>query len=293
MEFTHHPLTPKIGAEIVGLDLRTPLDDATMARLRQIWVDHVILLFTDQDLDDDQQIAFSRRIGDLEITSISAVHLDGRPEIYPATNLDATDELLPSDHPLMLITRANEKWHSDSSFRRVPAMASLLHARIVPPVGGETGFVNMIAAYESLDDAMKERIEGLVGVHNFFWSTPEWGHISEQERAAIPPVRHPVARVHPETGRKAIYVGSHTETIEGMQFDEARELIDALVAHASQPEFVYQHQWRVGDLVLWDNRAALHRGMGFDHINYKRRMHRTTVAGTGPTLPDADRAGVS
>ena len=293
MEFTYHPLTPKIGAEIVGLDLREPLDDATMARLRQIWLDHVILLFADQDLDDDQQIAFSRRIGDLEITSISAVHLDGRPEIFPATNLDANDELLPPDHPLMLITRGNEKWHSDSSFRRVPAMASLLHARIVPPVGGETGFVNMVAAYGSLDDAMKERIDGLVGVHNFFWSTPDWGHISEEERAAIPPVRHPVARVHPETGRKAIYVGSHTETIEGMQFDEARELIDALLAHASQPEFVYQHQWRIGDLILWDNRAALHRGTGFDHINHKRRLHRTTVAGTGPTLPDADRAGVS
>ena len=170
----------------------------------------------------------------------------------------------------------------------MPAAASLLHARIVPPVGGETAFANMAAAYDALDEAMKQRIEGLIGVHNFFWSRRGLNEnqiaFTAAETAAIPPVRHPVARVHPETGRKAIYVGAHTESIEGMAFEAGRELIDALLAHATRPAFVYQHQWRVGDLILWDNRAALHRGMGFDMRRHKRRLHRTTIAGTGPTL---------
>jgi alpha-ketoglutarate-dependent 2,4-dichlorophenoxyacetate dioxygenase len=152
----------------------------------------------------------------------------------------------------------------------------------------------MAAAYDALDEAMKERIEGLIGVHNFFWSRRGLDEdqiaFTEAEMAAIPPARHPVARVHPETGRKAIYVGSHTETIEGMAFDAARDLIEALLAHATQPEFVYEHQWRVGDLILWDNRAALHRGTEFDMRQHKRRLHRTTIAGTGPTIREDVRA---
>ena len=125
-----------------------------------------------------------------------------------------------------------------------------------------------------------------MGGHNFFWSRRDVNVIAftDEETAAIPPVRHPVARVHPETGRKAIYVGSHTETIEGMKNDESRELIDALITHATQKEFIYEHQWHVGDLIIWDNRAVLHRGMGFDMQNHKRRMHRTTIAGITNTV---------
>ena len=286
MEFTIRPLTANIGAEITGLDLRYPIDSTTMARLREVWLDHTILLISGQKIDDNQQIAFSRRIGKLELINMAALQLDGNPEIYTATNLDLNENILPLNNPLMQLNADNAKWHSDSSFKRVPSMASLLHARIVPPIGGKTGFANMVAAYDALDDIMKKRIDGLMGVHNFFWSRRNVNTIAftDEETAAIPPVRHPVARVHPETGRKAIYVGSHTETIEGMKNDEARKLIDALITHATQKEFVYEHQWHVGDLILWDNRAVLHRGMGFDMQNHKRRMHRTTIAGITNTV---------
>lgn len=286
MDFTVTPLAPEIGAEIRDLDLRKPLDAETMARLRQVWLDHVIVLFPEQAIDDDQQIAFSRRIGDLELINMAALQMRGKPEIYRATNLDEDDRLMAAEHPIMQTNRDNQKWHTDSSFKRVPATASLLHARIVPEHGGETEFANMAAAYGALDRETKERIDGLVVVHNFFWSRRDVGQVAftDEEKAALPPVRHPLARPHPETGRKAIYAGSHAERIEGMDWDEGRALIDRLNEHATQPRFTYRHSWRVGDMILWDNRAALHRGLAFDAAGQKRRLHRTTVAGAGPTL---------
>lgn len=286
MEFSVRKLTPMIGAEITGLDLREPLDAATMAAVRQVWLDHVVVLFPGQDLDDDQQIAFSRRVGELELINMAALQMQGRPEIYQATNLDAHGDIMLPDHPVMQVNKDNQKWHSDSSFKKVPAMSSLLHARIVPEEGGDTAFANMAAAYDALPAETKTRIDGLVAAHNFYWSRRDANvsAFTKEEQDAIPAARHPVARVHPETGRKAIYVGSHAEQIEGMDWDEGRALIDGLIEHATQPRFTYQHKWRVGDLVWWDNRAALHCGIPFDATHYKRRMHRTTVAGTGPTL---------
>ena len=286
MEFTVTPLTPEIGAEIRGLDLRQPLDDETMGGVRQVWLDHVIVLFPEQEIDDDQQIAFSRRIGELELINMAALQMRGQPEIYRATNLNEDDTFMADDHPIMQTNRDNQKWHTDSSFKHVPATASLLHARIVPETGGETEFANMAAAYDALEDATKEQIEDLVVVHNFFWSRRGVDQVAftDEEKAAIPPVRHPLARVHPETGRKAIYAGAHAETIEGMEWEESRALIDRLNEHATQSRFTYRHSWNVGDMILWDNRAALHRGLAFDAACQKRRLHRTTVAGTGPTL---------
>ena len=215
MNFTFRPLAEQVGAEIIGIDLRQPIGKSTMANLREVWLEHAILLFSGQNLNDDQQIAFSRRIGELELLNMSALQLDGKPEIYTATNLDPNDNILPLDNPIMQLNADNAKWHSDSSFKKVPSMASLLHARVVPPVGGKTAFANMVAAYDALEDTIKKRIDGLVGVHNFFWSRRGLNEIAftDQEMAAIPPVHHPVARLHPETGKKAIYVGSHTETI--------------------------------------------------------------------------------
>jgi alpha-ketoglutarate-dependent 2,4-dichlorophenoxyacetate dioxygenase len=286
MDFTVRKLTPNAGVEISGLDLRQPLDPDTMAEVRKVWLDNVVVVFPEQPIDDEQQIAFSRQVGKLELINMSALQMPGKPEIYRATNLDENDEFLPPDHPVMQVNHDNRKWHSDSSFKLVPAMASLLHARIVPPVGGDTAFANMAAAYEALSDDMKAKLEGLVAVHNFYWSRRDVQvtAFTQEETNALPPTRHPVVRRHPETGRRALYVGSHTESIEGMEWDEGRALIDSLIEHATQREFVYQHAWGVGDLVWWDNRAALHCGTPFDITRHKRRLHRTTVAGTGPTL---------
>ncbi|PON19044.1 hypothetical protein C2W62_04840 [Candidatus Entotheonella serta] len=283
MDFKVRKLTANTGAEVTGLDLRQPLAAETMAALRAVWLEHVVVVMPGQAIDDDQQIAFSRGVGKLELINMSALQAPGKPEIYMATNLDDHNEIRSMDHP---VNRDNQKWHSDSSFKRIPAMASLLHARIVPETGGDTAFANMVAAYDDLPEPMKQRLDGLVAVHNFYWSRRDVKvtAFTEAEKNAIPPVRHPVVRRHPETGRKALYVGSHTESIEGVAWDEGRELIDGLIAHATQPQYTYQHAWQVGDLVWWDNRAALHCGMPFDATRQKRRLHRTTVAGTGPTL---------
>lgn len=286
MEFETRPLTPTIGAEIRGLDLSKPLSDETVEEVRQVWLSHVIAVFPQQEVDDDQHIAFSRRFGELELINMSALQMDGRPEIYEATNLDRHGNIMVDDDPVLAINRGNQKWHSDSSFKRVPATASILRAYIVPEEGGETEFANMAAAYDALDDATKERCDGLIAVHDFYWSRREINEktFSQAERDAIPPVRHPLIRVHPETGRKAIYAGSHAREIEGMDLEESRELIDSLIEHGTSPQFTYRHKWKVGDMVLWDNRAALHRGMAFDDTKVKRRLHRTTIAGTAPTL---------
>ncbi len=191
MEFTVTPLTPETGAEIRGLDLRDPLDDETMARLRQVWLDHVIVLFPEQEIDDDQQIAFSRRVGELELINMAALQMRGKPEIYRATNLNEDDTVMAEDHPIMQTNRDNQKWHSDSSFKNVPATASALHARIVPESGGGTEYANAAAAYDALDEETKARIEDLVVVHNFFWSRRDVQEFAftEAEKAAIPPSR--------------------------------------------------------------------------------------------------------
>lgn len=286
MPLTARTLTPSIGIEITGIDLGRPIDDETLAELRHLWLDHVIAVFPGQDLDDEQQIAFSRRIGELELINMAALQVRGQPEVYAATNLDEQGRIMTSDHPVAQVNRDNQRWHSDSSFKRVPAMASALHARIVPEKGGDTEWANMVAAYGALDDRTKEKAEGRIALHDFYWSRREIDEtaFTEEERAALPPVRHPLIRVHEETGRPAIYAGSHTREIEGMDWEEGRALIDALIDHATQPCFTYRHSWQVGDLVLWDNRAALHRGIPFDAKLQKRRMHRTTIAGTGPTI---------
>ena len=286
MNFTVRPLTPDIGVEIRGIDLSRLPEPEIMAELRRVWLDHVVAVFPEQKIDEVQQIAFSRGLGELELINMAALEMPGRPEIYQATNLDENDNIMTGDNPVMQTNRDNQKWHSDSSFKRVPAMASMLLARIVPEEGGDTEFANMAAAYDALDDAEKERLDGLVAVHDFYWSRREIDQdaFTQAERDALPPVRHPLIRRHPETGRKAIYAGSHTSTIEGLDFEAARDIIDGLIVHATGPRFTYRHRWKVGDLVLWDNRSALHRGVPFDIARHKRRMHRTTIAGTGPTL---------
>ncbi|MBO89940.1 MAG: hypothetical protein CMP14_10495 [Rickettsiales bacterium] len=286
MDFEVRPLKPNIGVEIRGVDLSEPLSDETVAKIRKIWLDHVIAVFPNQKVNDDQHIEFSKRLGELEIINMSALQVKGRPEIYEATNLDADNNIMVDDHPVLTINRGNQKWHSDSSFKQVPAMASMLNAYIVPEKGGETEFANMAAAYDELDQATKECCESLIAIHDFYWSRRDINEkaFTQQERDAIPPVRHPLIRVHPETGRKAIYVGSHTREIEGWDIKKSRALIDKLIDHGTQAKFTYQHKWNVGDMVLWDNRSALHRGMAFDDQKVKRRLHRTTVAGASSAL---------
>jgi alpha-ketoglutarate-dependent 2,4-dichlorophenoxyacetate dioxygenase len=233
-------------------------------------------------------MAFSRRFGPLEIT-IRAIGKEDRlhPNLVDLSNLDPEQNgrLMDWNNRRMLYQSGNQLWHTDSSFKPVPAMASLLSGREVPPVGGETEFVSMRHAYATLREATRRTLEGRVAVHSILYSrsTIAPGLFDPDNAQELPPVRQALVRANPVNGRKTIYIGSHAWYIEGMEYGESRRLLDELLAHTTRPECVYQHRWRQWDLVMWDNRCVLHRGRPWDASAHARVMRRTTVAGEGPT----------
>jgi alpha-ketoglutarate-dependent 2,4-dichlorophenoxyacetate dioxygenase len=214
------------------------------------------------------------------------------PEIADLSNVDAEGRLIPPEDRRMLYHSGNQLWHSDSSFKKIPALASLLSAREVPPEGGETEFASLWGAWEALPEPTQRRLEGLVAVHHLAYSRSlvAPGLLTSEQEAELPPVRQALVRTNPVNGRKTLYVGSHASHIEGMPEDEGRTLLQLLLALATQPPLVFCHRWQAGDFVIWDNRAVLHRGRPWDTSRYRRVMHRTTVAGEGPTVPDENIA---
>ena len=289
------PLHPMLGREIEGVDVRR-LDGATFAEVLGLFEDHSVLLFRGQSLTDDDQVAFSRRFGPLETTIRTVVSQAGyRPEISNLANVDADDQIIPAGDTRNLFNAGNQMWHTDSSFKRVPAHASLLSAREVPPEGGETEFASTRVAYEQLPAEMRARIEGKTAIHSFVYSRGLIGDglLPPDHAAQVPPVPQALVRANPVHGRKAFFVGSHACEIIGVPTDEARALLRDLLALATRPAAVYTHRWRVGDLVMWDNRCVLHRGRPWDESRYRRVMHRTTVAGEGPTAPEPPALTVS
>ncbi|HEY7540620.1 MAG TPA: TauD/TfdA family dioxygenase [Methylomirabilota bacterium] len=282
------PLHPLLGVEIVGVDVRHA-DAGVFARIADAFEEHSVLLFRGQTLDDEAQIAFSRRFGPLETTIRTVVsHVRYRPEISNLANVDSDDRLIPRGDRRNLFNAGNQMWHTDSSFKRVPAHASLLSGREVPPAGGETEFASMRVAYERLPEAIRRTLEGRVAIHSFEYSRGLVGDglLSPEDAAQVPPVPQALVRANPVNGRKAFFVASHACEIVGMPTDEARALIRELLERATAPDRVYTHRWRPGDLVMWDNRCVLHRGRPWDESRYRRVMHRTTVAGEGPTAGD-------
>jgi alpha-ketoglutarate-dependent 2,4-dichlorophenoxyacetate dioxygenase len=280
MTITVTRLTPHFAARIEGVDGGRPLDDATWAQVRAAFEAHSVLVFPRFPRDDEAQIAFSRRFGGLEVTR-SMNPTAGTP-FARQSNLDiTTGEVIPPDDRRMVYQVANMLWHSDSSFKPVPALCSLLSARIVPPEGGATEFASGRAAYPSLPDAWKRRAETAVAVHDFAWSRDQVrpGFFTDNERAEYPPVRHPIVRTNPVNGLRALFLGAHASHVEGLPVEEGRAFLRALQAHVTQPAFCYRHEWQEGDLVVWDNRCLLHRATPYDSIRYKRLMQRTTVSG--------------
>jgi alpha-ketoglutarate-dependent 2,4-dichlorophenoxyacetate dioxygenase len=295
MSLTTRKLHPLFGAEILGIDVKD-VDDATFRGIVDAFNEHSVLLFRGQFPTDEQQIAFSRRFGPLETTIRSIATQERTPDhIANLSNVDAEDRLIPAGDKRNLFNAGNQMWHSDSSFKKVPAMASLLSAREIPPEGGETQFASMRVAYERLPEDMRRFLEGKVAVHSFVYSRGLVdGELMPPDHAAqVPPVRQALVRTNPANGRKAFYVGSHACEIVGMPTAEARALLRELREAATRPELVYTHRWQVGDLVMWDNRCALHRGRPWDESRHRRVMHRTTVAGEGPTAPDEGPAPVA
>ena len=281
-------LTPAFAAKIDGADITRPVDDPTWTAIRAAFDEHSVLLFRGQPLDDEKQIAFSQRFGSLEVTR-SMNPAAGTP-FARQSNLDIkTGDVIPPEDRRMVYQLANMLWHSDSSFKSVPSLCSLLSARIVPPEGGATEFASTRCAYPALPEALKRRAQDAVAVHDFSWSRDQVrpGFFTEKERAEYPPVRHPLVRRNPVNGREALFLGAHASHIVGLSVEDGRALLKELLEHVTQPQFCYRHEWEEGDLIIWDNRCVLHRATPFDTTRHKRLMQRTTVSGDPAELARA------
>jgi alpha-ketoglutarate-dependent 2,4-dichlorophenoxyacetate dioxygenase len=281
------PLTPVLGAEVTGIDVGR-LSDADFAAVEAAFEDCSVLVIRDQHgIDDAKQAAFSRRFGDLE-TTISANPGGEGTHVAIFSNLNADGTLIPPKDKRMVFNAGNQMWHSDSSFKPVPAKASILSGRVVPPEGGETEFASGRAAWDALSPQERAEYEPLVAIHDFLYSRGliDKTLLGEKDRAELPAVRQKLVRTNPVNGRKALYAGAHASHIEGRDVAESRALLRRLTELVTRPEHCYIHRWREGDLVVWDNRAVLHRGRPWDEARYPRVMHRTTVAGTGPSVED-------
>jgi alpha-ketoglutarate-dependent 2,4-dichlorophenoxyacetate dioxygenase len=277
------PLDPHIGAEVTGLDLRETVPPAVFAEIEAAFNRHAVLVFPGQPLTDDQQIAFSRLFGPLETSPEYAGSKKSRlnrPEIADISNLDPEGRVMSAEDKRLLFNRGNQLWHTDSSFKYVPARCSLLSAREIPPSGGETEFADLRAAYDALPEEKRRALDGLVVEHSIFRSRAQIGftEFNEEIGRELPPVPQLLVRRHPGSGRKTLYLASHASHIIGWPLEEGRALIEALIAFATQPQFVYSHRWAVGDLVMWDDRCTMHRGRPYDDTKYRRDMHRTTVS---------------
>ena len=279
------PVHPAFAAEVSGVDLTRPLDPATFERIAIAFDDYSVLVFHGQALSDAQQMAFSERWGQLE-TTVRTLGGEDRlgAHIVDLSNTDPDGKLMGWEDRRMLYQSGNQLWHSDSSFKPVPAHSSALSAREVPPEGGETEFASMRVAYEHLPEELRREVDGKIVVHSFGFSRSliDPGIGTEIGRD-YPPVRHALVRANPRNGRRSLYIGSHAWYIEGLGLDESRMLILKLLEQTVRADRVYGHRWQVGDLVMWDNRCVLHRGRLWDSARYERVMHRTTVAGDSAT----------
>ena len=282
-------LHDEIGACITGVDLSLTLSDAQFAQIDQAINQYSLLLFRDQQLDDDLHIAFTRRFGELEEEHVSYYSRGEITYIGTVGNIDADGKQLTNSNRGVRSSTGNQLWHSDSSFREVPSLHSILYAYEVPPEGGDTEFVSARAAYKRLDTNTQTEIENLVGIHDYVYSRTSVSEDADNQgqRTFMYPVRQKLVRTNPRTGEKNFYVGSHVRDIDGWQRDDSRPLLDTLTNEATRPESIYRHRWLAGDLLMWDNRCVLHRGCGYDADKYRRLMHQTRVRGAGPTLAEA------
>jgi taurine dioxygenase len=272
------PVAGALGAEVAGVDLSADLDEETVTALRQAWLEHLVLFFRDQDLPPARFLAFARRFGEpIEYPFVKG--LDDFPEIIPVLKLETE--------------RVNFGgiWHSDTAYLDVPPMASMLVARDVPPAGGDTEFANMYRAYETLSKGMRRLLDGLVAVNSSAAADVSRTREDRLKDSARADARkeyaaaHPVVRVHPETGRRALYVNvAHTVRFEGMTEEESAPLLQYLYRHQVRPEFTCRFRWRPGSLAFWDNRCAQHNAIN-DYQGHRRLLHRITLAGDKPAGP--------
>jgi alpha-ketoglutarate-dependent 2,4-dichlorophenoxyacetate dioxygenase len=285
---TVYPVTDTFAAEIGDIDLSKSLSTEERAEIEAAFNRYSVLVFPDQHLSTDQHLDFARLFGPLE-TTIHAVRKDAslrlRPEIADVSNLDASESIWGQESRKRMFEMGNRMWHTDSSFKRLPAKVSLLYARSIPPVGGQTEFADMRAAYDALSEDMKQRLRGLVAEHAIMHSRKKLGFtdFSDEENQMLPPVPQVLVRRHAGSGRMGLYLASHAGRIFGMPEEDGKALLQQLIEHATQRQFVYTHRWRLHDLVMWDNRCTMHRGKGYDDLRWPRDMQRATVSDVAPT----------
>jgi alpha-ketoglutarate-dependent 2,4-dichlorophenoxyacetate dioxygenase len=274
------PLGPGFAAELRGVTLAdVASDDATYTGVRAAFEEHSVLVFRDQEVTDDLQLAFSRRFGPPEVTKVGSLGTGSHFVILSTIGPDG--KVVPPDHRLSLRSKANQLWHTDSSFKRVPALASVLSARVIPARGGETEFVSTRLAFEQLDAGLRNKLENCFAWHDYAHSRSQISAdlASPEERAALPPQCWRMVWKNPVNGRGAVYLASHAYAVEGMEAPAGKKLIEELTEAATGPGTSYQHQWRKGDVVMWDNRATMHRGRPWP-AHEARLMVRTTISAT-------------
>jgi taurine dioxygenase len=281
---TARRLTPHFAAVVSGVDLSAPLTDAAFATIHGFLLEHAVLVFRGQTLENEALLDFSRRFGPLDIHHLQSHNLAEHPEIRIMTNKPTAD-----GHPGAY--NAGHVWHTDQSYKEDPMLGTVLLCDACPPEGGYTEFASLTAAYDALSGNLKRKLDTLFATHdrNFSYGEryPERPPLTPEQLAAVPPVRHPLVRIHRESKRKGLYISlSDIRDIDGMSRDDAQRLVAELCAHATKPDFVYRHHWSVGDLVIWDNRCILHRVTPFETDKYRRSMRRTQIKETGPfSLP--------
>jgi alpha-ketoglutarate-dependent 2,4-dichlorophenoxyacetate dioxygenase len=292
---TIHPITPSFVAEIGDVDLSKRLTGPELAAVKSAFWKYAVLIFPEQDLTPEQHLAFSEYFGPVEVDRVldpkTTPHRLGAA-FADISNLAPDGNIWAEDSRQRMYKAGNRLWHTDSSFKYKPGLCSLLYSRTVVPLGGHTEFADQRAAYDALPEATKRRLEGLVAEHSIATSRRKTGfaHFTDGEGKRLPPVPQVVVRTLPESGRKSLYLASHAGRIIGMPEAEGGALIDELIAHVTQRQFVYTHRWRPKDLVMWDNRCTMHRGTDFDDLRWVRDMHRTTVSDVANTC---EQAGVA
>jgi len=282
------PTTDSFVAEIGDVDLAHPLSDNDWDTIASAFHQYAVLVFPNQQLSQQQHVDFALRFGPIDpsmVADLEGVDARVRTDIADVSNLNTDGEVWTEDSRLRGFQMGNRLWHTDSSFKEVPAKASLLYMRSVPPVGGQTEFADMRAAWDDLSDSLKRQTEGRIARHAIAFSRARLGFdMTEGENDNLPTVPQALVRHHDYSSRTSLYLAAHAGRIDGMANDEATGLLNSLMQHATQRQYVYTHRWRVNDLVMWDNRCTMHRGLAFDDLRWARDAQRATVLDVGPTV---------
>jgi alpha-ketoglutarate-dependent taurine dioxygenase len=286
MSITVRALHPALGAEIRGVDLREPMDETTFRDVHDAWMRHLVVVFPEQRISDEEHVAFTRGFGEPEIFHQNIIRSRAVREIFRVSNVDDDGNLMPPTHTTVRQLSLAQMWHTDSSYREMPCIGSLLHGIEISRTGGVTQFINMYMVYDELPDALRHQVEGRRARHDFgnLHRLSDLKPLTEEEKAAMPPAWQPLVRRHPVTGRKSLYISPiYNDAVEHMDDAAARRLIEDLTEFAAQPRFMYRHHWSPDDVLMWDNRCTVHAVTPHDPME-RRVMHRTTIVGDQPVL---------